>query len=175
MAETKQVSEREYIVPLRREWTKVPRYERAGKSVKAVKKFIARHMKVQERDLSKVKISAELNEELWFRGAKKAYSKIKVKARKEGENVIVELVAVPNEIKFRKAKQSKKHIKTDKKKIEKVEEKTEQTEEEKTKEQEKEKSVEQLNEKVLEKQAKAQKHTVGKGKEVQIQRKALKK
>ena len=46
MAEVKQVQkglEREYVIPLRREWMKVSRYKRTARGVKAVKKFVARH------------------------------------------------------------------------------------------------------------------------------------
>src|SRR3989344_5150740 len=101
MAETKQTIkqiEREYIIPLRKEWSKVPRYKRAAKSVKAVKKFIVRHMKVPERDTKKVKLDVYLNNELWFRGTRNAYNKIKVKARKDGEIVNVELAEIPEVI-----------------------------------------------------------------------------
>ena len=79
MAETTQTQksvEREYVIPLRKEWSKVPKYKRAAKSVKAVKKFIARHMRVPERDADKVKLDVYLNNELWFRGSRKAYNKI---------------------------------------------------------------------------------------------------
>ena len=47
--------EREYIIPLRREWQKVANYRRTGRAVKEIKKFIAKHMKVPDRDFSKVK------------------------------------------------------------------------------------------------------------------------
>ena len=50
--------EREYIVPLRREWLKVPTYKRANKAVKALKQFIAKHMKVYDRDLRKIYVDA---------------------------------------------------------------------------------------------------------------------
>ena len=78
MAETKtqtvkemQKLEREYIIPLRSEWRKVANYRRTGRAVKAIKKFIAKHMKVPDRDLDKVKLDMYLNNELWFRGRKK--------------------------------------------------------------------------------------------------------
>ena len=48
--------EREYVIPLRKEWRKVANYRRTGRAVKEIKKFIARHMKVPDRDLNKVKL-----------------------------------------------------------------------------------------------------------------------
>ena len=83
--------EREYIIPLRREWSKVPRYKKANRAIKAIKKFLARHMKIRDRDLDKIKIDKYLNEEIWFRGIRKPPHKIKVKAVKDGEIVRVEL------------------------------------------------------------------------------------
>jgi ribosomal protein L31E len=169
--------EREYVIPLRSEWRKVPRYKRTAKGVKAIKEFIAKHMRVVDRDTSKVKLDVYLNNELWFRGAKHTYNKIKVRAKKEGEIVRVELVLEPEKIKFLKARQEKIHKKTEKKEVkpeEKKETLEEKTEEEKKDESEKEKSAAQSKEKFAEQAAKAQKHTV-KGKEPVIQRKALKK
>jgi large subunit ribosomal protein L31e len=81
-SEGKVVIEREYIVPLRKEWLKVPRYRRAKKAVKALKEFMARHMKIYDRDLRKIKLDTYLNNELWFRGIKKPAHKIKIKAIK---------------------------------------------------------------------------------------------
>ena len=99
--------EREYIVPLRASWSKTPRYKRANKAVKTIKEFIARHMKVYDRDLNKIKIDRYLNEEVWFRGIKKPPAKIKVKAFKEGEIVRVELAVLPEKLKFKKAKEER--------------------------------------------------------------------
>ena len=60
--------EREYIIPLREKCRPVPRYKKTPKAIKSVKEFIAKHMKVRDRDLSKVKIDKYLNEALWHRG-----------------------------------------------------------------------------------------------------------
>ena len=176
-----QTIEREYVIPLRKEWMKVPRYKRTARSVKAIKKFIVRHMNIRDGDTNKVKLDIYLNNELWFRGVKNPVNKIKVRAKKEGDIVRVELVSVPNEIRFSRLRQEKRHKRIEKK--EKVEEKkegleekveTEKSDGEKKEEGEKEKSVEQANIKLAEQAAKAQKHTM-KGKGPQVQRKALKK
>ena len=47
-AEPKVTLERTYIIPLRREWLKVPEYKRTNKAVKAIRQFIVRHMKIYE-------------------------------------------------------------------------------------------------------------------------------
>ena len=180
MTEAK-IIEREYVIPLRKEWVKVPRYKRTSKSVKAVKEFIAKHMKVQERDVKKVKIDPYLNNELWFRGSKKPPIKIKVRAKKEGEIVRVEMSEVPQIVQFSKSKVERLHKKEEKKEKEiKTEEKKEEKKEGEVKEydkekEEKKKAEETLHEKIAEQESKTIKHVVGKKKQPQIFRKALKK
>jgi len=173
MAET-----REYVIPLRKEWAKVPRYKRTAKSVKAVKEFIARHMRIRDRDTKKVKLDVYLNNKLFFRGFKKPLTKIKVRAEKDGDNVKVELVEIPESVKFSKLRHEKRHKKAEKKKeLEKPKEeekKEEKTEEEKKEEKEKAKSVEQAQIKAAEQTARIEKHTT-KSNIPTTQRKALKK
>lgn len=178
MAEKKESKklEREYIIPLRKKFLKAPRYDRSRKAVKAIKQFIAKHMKVEDRDLKKVKLDKYLNNEIWSRGMKKPPAKVKVKAIKEDGIVKVDFVEVPQKVKFARAKHEKLHKAPEKsKETPKAEEKPEEkTEEEKKDEVEKEKAVEEQNIKQAEIQEKAQKHTI-KAKEPGIQRKALKK
>ena len=99
--------EREYIIPLREKSRVVPRYKKTPKAVKTIKEFLAKHMKVKDRDLNKVKISRDLNQFLWAKGIRKHPHKIKVKAIKSGENIIVELVDYPNNLKFKKLREEK--------------------------------------------------------------------
>lgn len=99
--------EREYVVPLRKGSMKVPAYKRAKKAVKTLKEFIARHMKVRDRDLRKVKVDINLNNEIWFRGIKKPLHKIKVKAVKKEELVTVTLADPSEYVKFRIAREEK--------------------------------------------------------------------
>jgi len=127
------VLEREYIVPLRKEFKKVPEYRRARRAVKALMNFIAKHMKVEERDIRNVKIDKYLNEEIWFRGIRKPPAKIKVKAIKDSEGIVrVELVDIPDVVKFKIARE-----KREKDKVKKVEKKVEKKKEEKTDEEKK--------------------------------------
>lgn len=154
-----------YIIPLRREFLKVPEYRRAGRAAKAVKKFIMRHMKIRDKDSNKVKLDRYLNSEIWFRGRTNPPSKIKVTAEKDEKgNVKVELAELPEKVKFLKMKHEKRakmaEKKTPEKKISDNEEKKdEKTEEEKKDEQEKEKAVAEKNIQRAEMESKAQKHT----------------
>ena len=160
--EPKVILEREYIVPLRREWLKVPEYKRANKAAKALKEFIMRHMKVYERDLRMVKVDQVLNNEIRFRGMKKPPARIKVLAKKlDNGNVIVELVDIPDHIKFARIREEKAKSDLNKKVSKKVEEKVEkkeESEEKKTETKEKEEASKEESLKFSEKQSKEQKH-----------------
>ena len=141
--EKKPELEREYIIPLRKKARKVPRYKRARKAIKVIKEFLARHMKVEERDLRKIKIDKWLNNEIWFRGIKKPPAKIKVKASKIDGVVKVELAEIPEKIKWKiqkEEKAKKETAKVKKAKAVKKESSTEKTEEKKKEEEEKEKA-----------------------------------
>jgi len=102
--------EREYVIPLKRGVLNVPRYRRAKKAIKVIKEFLARHMRVEDRDLRKIKIDIYLNNEVWFRGIKKPANKIKVKAIKRGDTVYAYLADEPEVVKFAKARAEKKKV-----------------------------------------------------------------
>ncbi len=184
MAEEKQtrkvVIEREYIVPLRAEWLKVPTYKRATKAVKALKQFMLQHMKVYDGDMRKIKVDIYLNNELRFRGIAKPPSKIKVKAIKYDDGIVeVKLVNLPKHIEFEIARKAKRDLemmqKSSGKKEEKVEEKKEPTAEEKKDIKEKETSSKLASEAADKTQANQMKHTSKTSQETpKIQRKALK-
>lgn len=117
--------EREYIVPLRKEFRKVPEYKRANKAVKALKEFIVQHMKVYDRDLRKVKIDILLNNEIRFRGMRKPPTRIKVKAIKYESGIVeVKLVNIPKHIEFQLAREAKKKAESMKKSDSKAKEKS---------------------------------------------------
>jgi large subunit ribosomal protein L31e len=69
--------ERLFTVPLRKEWLRVPLNKRAKRSVKTVRSFLSRHMKIPDTD---IKISAKLNDAIWKRGAGKPPSKVRIKS-----------------------------------------------------------------------------------------------
>jgi large subunit ribosomal protein L31e len=137
--ETKEKIEREYVIPLREKCRPVPRYKKTNKAVKSVKEFLARHMKIRDRDLDKIKLDIHLNEFLWARGIKNPPHKVKVKAIKEDDIVRVDLAEYPEKLKFKKLRLEKRETKTHakkksaKKEIEKSEnfdDKTEETKKE---------------------------------------------
>ncbi len=169
--------EREYIIPLRREISKVPRYKKTPKAIKAIKQFLARHMRIPEQDVTKIKLDKYLNQEIWHRGIQNPPHKIKVKAKRQGENIEVNLTELPEKWKYAKAREEKAKRKTEKsrdktketsKESEKSEEKkktketskeSEKSEEKKKEEKEDEKSKAEIDQKLAHKQAKQEKHT----------------
>jgi len=170
-------TEKEYVIPLRKEWKKVPRYKRANRAINAIKEFLVRHMKIRDRDLKKIKVDKYVNEVIWHRGIKKPPQKIKIKAIKQGDIVKVELSQMPEKLKFKKAREEKRERKgmeiAQKKKslMEKAKESVQktpegQTEEEKKEEGEKVKAVEEAGKQMEKAAAKQTKHQIS-GKEKQ--------
>ena len=102
--------EREYVIPLRNKTHPVPTYKKTPKAVKTVKEFIAKHMKVKDRDTRNVKLDKYLNEALWHRGIRNPIHKIKVKAVKEGEVVNVYAIDLPTNINFKKIREEKSSV-----------------------------------------------------------------
>lgn len=88
--------ERKYIIPLRKEWLKVPIYKRSKKAVTALREFLQKHMKTED-----VRIGRHLNHAIWARGMKKPPHKIEVLAKKvenkENTYVLAELPNAPKE------------------------------------------------------------------------------
>jgi ribosomal protein L31E len=160
--EPKLVLEREYTVPLRKGWLKVPEYKRANKATKTLKEFLARHMKVYDRDLRKIKLDILLNNELRFRGMRKPLSRVRVKAKKFEDGIVrVELVNLPDHLKFAKLREERKKSEVKKVIDEKKEEKkepVEKKEEEKIDTKEKEEASKEEGMELAKEQARDQKH-----------------
>jgi len=183
MAKKKETpAEREYVISLRKEIAKVPRYKRTPKAIKAIKQFVAKHMRIEYRDVSKVKIDKWLNHEMWFRGIQNPLTRIKVKAKKDGEFVRVELAEIPEKIKYLVEREKKKKESSEKAKKSKKEEKPkeeikpEETEEKKKEEKEKIEAGKEAAEQHAEMTAKEHKHAqVQKVKKTQPRRMALQK
>lgn len=153
--EVKIVLERTYTIPLRKEWLKAPKYKRAKKAIKAIKEFLAKHMKVENRDLDKIKIDSWINRAIWLRGIKNPPHKITVKAIKDSEGIVkTEFVGLPPKFKVEEKKLKKKIEKAKKREEEKAKERKEK--EEKKEEEEKEKKEEKatIEEKLEEKEKK---------------------
>ena len=115
--EVKVELEREYVVPLKKGVLNVPHYRRAKKAVRVLKEFMVKHMGVRDRDLRKVKVDINLNNEIWFRGIKKPMNKIKVKAKKIDGIVYVELAEIPEYVGFKIAREARKKAESEKAKV----------------------------------------------------------
>ena len=106
--------EREFVIPLREKCRPVPRYKKTPKAIKSVKEFIAKHMKLRDRDLKKVRLDMYLNELLWQRGIKKPLHKVKVKAVKEGDIVRVYALDLSAKLNFKKIREEKRTVEQEK-------------------------------------------------------------
>ena len=73
--EEKKPEEKIFKIPLRKGFLKAPKWKRAKKSVKVVKEYLVKHMKMTD-----VRLGKELNELLWSRGAKNPPKSITVHA-----------------------------------------------------------------------------------------------
>jgi len=76
-------TERTYIIPLRKEWLKVPKYKRAKKAIRAIQQFLSKHMKSDN-----IKVRNNLNLKIWERGIKSPPHKIKISAVKEDDGTV---------------------------------------------------------------------------------------
>ncbi|HMK15395.1 MAG TPA: 50S ribosomal protein L31e [Methanomicrobiales archaeon] len=70
------LKEQIYIIPLR-DVQHTPRWERGKRAMKAVRDFLAQHMKSEE-----IKLDQSINEAVWARGSHKPPSRIRVRAMK---------------------------------------------------------------------------------------------
>ena len=73
--EEEKKEERIFTIPLRKEFSKAPKWKRTNKATKFVREYLIRHMKTVD-----VKLGRELNEFLWSRGAKNPPIKVTVHA-----------------------------------------------------------------------------------------------
>jgi len=169
--EPKMILEREYIVPLRSQWLKVGKHKRATRAVKELKRFLAKHMKIYDRDPRRIKINNDLNNELRFRGMKKPPARIKVRAVKyDNDIVVVHMVDIPEHIKYarirdeKKNKEIKKKVESSKVKEEKKVEEDKNDKEEKKEDahdaKEKEEASREEGLQIAKEEAREQKHTV---------------
>ncbi len=119
--------ERTYTIPLRREWRKAARYRRAKKAVNAVRAFLIKHMKADEKN---IKIGKYLNKELWKHGMKNPPARIRINVKKDDKGIVTaELVGAPVEKKAKGKKKSEPKKETPKQEAESAEKKEEKKEE----------------------------------------------
>jgi large subunit ribosomal protein L31e len=72
------VKEQIYTIPLRKVKA-TPRWQRSRKSIKMIREYLTKHMKVEP---GMIKIDQTINEKIWERGCEKPPSSIRVKAAK---------------------------------------------------------------------------------------------
>jgi len=114
----KTVLERNYNVPLRREFLKVASWRRTEKAVTALRKFVVKHMKSDNVILGKY-----VNMELWKHGIKNPPHHVKISAKKDDKGkVVVELEKLPAKAKRELEKQEKSKKETKKAEEKKAEE-----------------------------------------------------
>jgi large subunit ribosomal protein L31e len=70
------LKEQIYIIPLR-DVQHTPRWERGKRAMKAIRDFLAQHMKSEE-----IRLDQSINEAVWARGSHKPPSRIRVRAMK---------------------------------------------------------------------------------------------
>lgn len=90
MAEDSQ--ERVYTIPIRAQTRRVPRKKRANRAVRAVREYVARHMKA---DPDAVWLDNPVNQALWARGREKPPAKLRVRAIRFEDGVVE--VSLPEE------------------------------------------------------------------------------
>jgi len=81
-----------FNIPLRKEFQKVPTWNKAKKAVKATRQFLIKHMKVD-----KVLIGKYLHEKLMEHGRQNPPHHVKVRVWKDGEKVKADLIEAPRE------------------------------------------------------------------------------
>ena len=96
--------ERTYIVPLRKEFMKVPAHKRAKKAVRALRAFLVRHMKSDN-----VKLGNFVNKAIWARSMKNPPRFVKVTAIKDDDGAVTaelfgkEYITIKQEVEKRQA------------------------------------------------------------------------
>jgi large subunit ribosomal protein L31e len=144
MATDTKILEREYIIPLRKEWLKAVGHKRAKKAIRAIREFLSKHMKSED-----VRIGKWLNQKIWERGITNPVGKVKVKATKDDKGIVkAELAELPEyakkiEAKLKEKEEKLKSKKSEEKEKKEEEKKAEEAAKEEVKEEEKEKKEEE--------------------------------
>lgn len=128
--EKKTTLEREYTIPLRREWLKSPKYKRSKKATTALKEFLIKHMKPSKDEKGRIqlKIGGHLNDFIWKHGIKNPPHHVKVVAKKDDKGLVsAELfgVKIKEPKKEEKKKAAPKKVEAPKKEDKKEEERKE--------------------------------------------------
>ena len=95
--------ERVYSIRLKHKLKRYPRWLRAVKAMRYIKRFLSRHMKVSEEN---IKIDPSINLKIWERGIQKPPAKIRIRAVKFDDG-IVEAELYTGEVKEEKKEEVK--------------------------------------------------------------------
>jgi len=79
------MKERIYTINLKREFLKAPRWKKSQKASYAVRKFLERHMKIDE---NKIKIGSSITEKIWEHGNQNPPNKIRIKVIQTDEGIV---------------------------------------------------------------------------------------
>lgn len=93
--------EKIFTIPLRHKILKSPRNYRMNRSVREIRAFLSRHMKVSSSDIT---LSQRLNEFLWKGGMHNPPSKIRVKAGIDDEGRV--LARLPEEVEIKEERKA---------------------------------------------------------------------
>ncbi len=79
------VLERVYSIRLKHKMKRYPRWLRAKKAIRYVRRFLSKHMKTDE---DKIRLDTKINEKIWEKGAQKPPTKIRIRAVKFDDGVV---------------------------------------------------------------------------------------
>ena len=99
-------AEQTYIIPLRKEFQKAPKYKRAKKAVNAVREYVQKHMKTDD-----VLIGPKLNLKIWEHGIKNPPHHVKVTAVMDDKEGVARVELFGFEFKKKEKKEAKKKAK----------------------------------------------------------------
>jgi large subunit ribosomal protein L31e len=82
MVKVKVGEKRTYIIPLRKEWLKVPRWRRSKRAIDALQNYVQKHTKTDN-----VRVSTWLNEAVWKHGGRNPPAKVEVEVTIENRKI----------------------------------------------------------------------------------------
>jgi len=78
------MEEKIFVINLRRELLRVPRQQKSKRALSTIREYLKRHMKAKE-----IKIGDSINKEIWSGSDWNPPGKLKIKAIKNDEDVVV--------------------------------------------------------------------------------------
>lgn len=138
-----------YNIPLRKELMKVPRYLRAKKAIKSIKKYLNKHLKTD------VQIGPALNEKIWENGPRNPPTKVEVviHEQKKDDQIFLEaeLFGAKKRERIKKSVVNKRQKLADRLKASLMKEKTEEKKEKEEPKKEEKTEEDKLQEEIVKK------------------------